>query len=82
MFTFASNIIWNIIIVFTQSIWILHVVNILYSILVLNICQQCLFILIWFDQNISIHFCDLEKCSLIPVVNEESGSIINDTGYV
>lgn len=80
MFTFASNIILNIIIDFTQSIWILHVVNILYSILVLNIRQQCLFILIWFDQNISIHFCDLEKCSLI--VNEESGSIINDTGYV
>lgn len=79
MFTFASNIILNIIIDFTQSI-VLHVVNILYSILVLNICQQCLFILIWFDQNISIHFCDLEKCSLI--VNEESGSIINDTGYV
>lgn len=79
MFTFASNIILNIIIDFTQSI-VLHVVNILYSILVLNICQQCLFILIWFDQNISIHFCDLEKCSLI--VNEESGSIINDTGYI
>lgn len=80
MFTFASNIILNIIIDFTQSIWILHVVNILYSILVLNIRQQCLFILIWFDQNISIYFCDLENCSLI--VNEESGSIINDTGYV
>lgn len=79
MFTFASNIILNIIIDFTQSIWILHIVNILYSILVLNIFQQCL-ILIWFDQNLSIHFCDLEKCSLI--VNEESGSIINDTGYV
>lgn len=80
MFTFASNIILNIIIDFTQSI-VLHVVNILYSILVLNIRQQCLFnILIWFDQNISIHFCDLEKCSLI--VNEESGRIINDTGYV